>query len=210
MFIIGASKIARRYFLTTFIREPVARYLSEFHHMQRGATWSSSKHLCNNKIPTSQELPSCFDAQLGWNDVTFEEFTQCPYNLANNRETRMLSDLTLVGCYNKSLMSEDRRNQIMLQSAKENLLKMAFFGLQDDMRRSQYIFERTFGLQFNKPLINWNETTDVTELSREQLQRVKQLNLLDLQLYAFAKQIFYQRFDELKNSDKLYDVNIAS
>lgn len=196
--------------MTTFIREPIARYLSEFHHIQRGATWSASKHLCNNRIPSSAELPSCFDSELGWNDVTFDEFTQCPSNLANNRESRMLADLTLVGCYNLSFMSEKERNRLILQSAKENLVKMAFFGLQEDMRRSQYIFERTFGLQFNKPLVNWNETTDVAELSPEQRERAKSLNLLDLEFYSFAKKLFYQRFDELKKYDPLYDVNIAS
>ena len=32
-------------------------------------------------------------------DVTLEEFTSCPHNLAFNRQTRMLADLDLVNCY---------------------------------------------------------------------------------------------------------------
>ena len=29
----------RRYFFVTVLRDPVQRYLSEFRHVQRGATW---------------------------------------------------------------------------------------------------------------------------------------------------------------------------
>jgi hypothetical protein len=50
------------------------------------------------------------------------------YNLY--RQTRMLADLALVGCYNTSYMpSHAERNRVMLASAKRNLAAMAFFGL---------------------------------------------------------------------------------
>lgn len=52
----------------------------------------------------------------------------CPYNLANNRQTRMLADLSIVGCYNSSLSSADR-DRLMLASAKHNLKHMPFFML---------------------------------------------------------------------------------
>lgn len=41
----------------------------------------------------------------------------------------MLADLTLIGCYNNSLMNKEERDRIMLASAKQNLLSIAFFGL---------------------------------------------------------------------------------
>lgn len=40
---------------------------------------------------------------------------------AANRQTRMLSDLALVNCYNKTAMSAQERDRIMLDSAKRNL-----------------------------------------------------------------------------------------
>jgi len=45
------------------------------------------------------------------------------------RQTRMLADLSLIGCYNSSYMNQEERNRVMLASAKRNLLSIAFFGL---------------------------------------------------------------------------------
>lgn len=56
------------------------------------------------------------------------QFMMCPYNLANNRQTRMLADLSIVGCYNSTLSSTDR-DRLMLASAKHNLQFMPFFML---------------------------------------------------------------------------------
>lgn len=57
----------------------------------------------------------------------------CPYNLASNRQTRMLADLSLVGCYNSSLSSIDR-DRLMLDSAKRNLKYMPFFMLTEHQK----------------------------------------------------------------------------
>lgn len=64
-----------------------------------------------------------------WMGVSLEEFMNCDSNLATNRQTRMLSDLALVGCYNKSSMPSHERDRIMLASAKRNLAAMSYFGL---------------------------------------------------------------------------------
>lgn len=61
--------------------------------------------------------------------VSFDEFSKCDSNLATNRQTRMLSDLSLIGCYNKSSMPAHERDRIMLASAKRNLAAMSYFGL---------------------------------------------------------------------------------
>lgn len=64
-----------------------------------------------------------------WMGVSLDEFTSCESNLATNRQTRMLSDLALIGCYNKSSMPAHERDRIMLASAKRNLAAMSYFGL---------------------------------------------------------------------------------
>jgi hypothetical protein len=61
----------------------------------------------------------------------------CHYNLASNRQTRMLADLSLVGCYNSSLSSSDR-DQLMLASAKHNLKYMPFFMLTEYQKVSVF------------------------------------------------------------------------
>lgn len=41
----------------------------------------------------------------------------------------MLSDLALVGCYNRTAMPANERDRVLLASAKRNLASMAYFGL---------------------------------------------------------------------------------
>lgn len=43
-----------------------------------------------------------------WTGVEIDEFLDCEWNLAHNRQTRMLADLSLVGCYNSSLEPAER------------------------------------------------------------------------------------------------------
>lgn len=78
-----------RYFYITLLRHPISRYLSEFRHVQRGATWQGSRHWCGGRVPTPEELPTCY-AGVSWNGVSLDEFTACPYNLAANRSLNNL------------------------------------------------------------------------------------------------------------------------
>ena len=50
----------RRYFYITLLRSPIPRYLSEFRHVQRGATWKNSRHFCLGRQATTEELPPCY------------------------------------------------------------------------------------------------------------------------------------------------------
>ena len=120
----------------------------------------------------------CFDGE-DWSEVTLEEFLSCDHNLAFNRQTRMLADLSLVGCYknifNLTETHLDRyfyiqliliknyllitKFRVMLESAKENLSKMRWFGLVEYQQASQYLFEGAFyPLHFIEPFSKWNST----------------------------------------------------
>lgn len=183
----------RRYFYVTMLREPVVRYLSEFRHVQRGATWKSARHWCLGRTATQRELPPCYTGE-NWLGVDLDEFAGCESNLAANRQTRMLSDLALVGCYNRTAVAE--RDAIMLASAKRNLASMAYFGLTEHQKMSQYVFEETFNLRFAIPFEQHNATLSVTTLGNlraDQRTRVERLNRLDTELYAFARRLLFQR-----------------
>ncbi|XP_072376970.1 heparan-sulfate 6-O-sulfotransferase 3-B isoform X2 [Diabrotica undecimpunctata] len=195
--------VKRRYFYITLLREPVARYLSEFRHVQRGATWKGSRHFCNGRLATDKEVPPCYKGE-DWEGVKLDDFMNCQSNLAINRQTRMLSDLELIGCYNKTYMPQAERDKIMLASAKKNLLAMAFFGLTEYQKISQYIFEETFNLRFAIPFEQNNATVSsytLTTLTSDQSEKIKKLNNLDLELYSFAKKILFERFERLKSRD---------
>lgn len=94
----------------------------------------------------------------------------------------MLADLTLVGCYNSTLgmMShQESKDRLMLESAKQNLARMAFFGLTEQQSVSQYIFERTFQLEFVNSFEQSNATLSahaIAELTPQQVPYLIYLN----------------------------------
>ncbi|XP_008941641.1 PREDICTED: heparan-sulfate 6-O-sulfotransferase 3, partial [Merops nubicus] len=192
---------SRNFYYITMLRDPVSRYLSEWKHVQRGATWKTSLHMCDGRSPTPDELPTCYEGD-DWSGVTLQEFMDCSYNLANNRQVRMLADLSLVGCYNLTFMNESERNMILLQSAKNNLKNMAFFGLTEFQRKTQYLFERTFNLKFISPFTQLNVTrASNVDIGEDVRQRIEELNFLDVQLYEYAKDLFLQRFQYSKQEE---------
>uniref|UniRef100_A0A8C2XJZ4 Heparan-sulfate 6-O-sulfotransferase n=1 Tax=Cyclopterus lumpus TaxID=8103 RepID=A0A8C2XJZ4_CYCLU len=189
-----AQRNIRNFYYITMLRDPVSRYLSEWKHVQRGATWKTALHMCDGRSPTQDELPTCYNGD-DWSGVTLTEFMNCPSNLANNRQVRMLADLSLVGCYNLSSMNESQRNHILLSSAMSNLKNMAFYGLTEFQRKTQYLFERTFSLRFIAAFTQINSTRAANvDLSEPVRRRIEELNYLDVQLYEYAKDLFLQRF----------------
>ncbi|NWX03120.1 H6ST2 sulfotransferase, partial [Caloenas nicobarica] len=189
------------FYYITILRDPVSRYLSEWRHVQRGATWKASLHVCDGRSPTTEELPSCY-AGDDWSGCSLQEFMDCPYNLANNRQVRMLSDLSLVGCYNLSVMPEEQRNKVLLDSAKENLKRMAFFGLTEFQRKTQYLFEKTFNMNFISPFTQYNSTrASSVEIDQQTQQRIEALNFLDMELYDYAKDLFLQRYQYMRQKE---------
>ncbi|KAK2703850.1 heparan-sulfate 6-O-sulfotransferase 2-like [Artemia franciscana] len=199
----------RRYLYVTFLRDPVSRFLSEFRHVQRGATWKNSKHSCNHRLATKNELPPCFEGDR-WTNITLDSFMSCQYNLALNRQTRMLADLKAVGCYNISAMSKSERGRLLLSSAKLNLSKMPFVGITEHQQMSQYIFERTFKTKFLFPFEHYNKTVSsetLKELTEEQKQKVLEFNSLDVELYDFAMKLFNNRFEKLKKLDDDFEAH---
>ncbi|KAK2703971.1 heparan-sulfate 6-O-sulfotransferase 2-like [Artemia franciscana] len=206
---VVGKRSKRRYYYVTFLRDPLSRFLSEFRHVQRGATWKNSKHSCDRRSPTEIELPRCYDGER-WTNVTLENFMSCPYNLAINRQTRMLADLKLVGCYNMSAMSKTQRDRIVLASAKLNLSNMPFLGLTEKQQMSQYIFERTFKMKFLVPFEQHNVTVSSQTLkliSEREKKMVLELNNLDVELYEYALKLFNYRFSKLKSLDTDFEAH---
>jgi hypothetical protein len=92
----------------------------------------------------------------------------------------MLADLTLAGCYTGYNTTADQleRDRILLQSAKQNLASMAYFGLTEQQAVSQYIFERTFHLDFENNFDQANATLSaqaIAELTPAQVWKKKNL-----------------------------------
>ena len=198
-------------FYITILRDPVNRFLSEYKHVQRGATWITSKFICNNK---RYYPPTCYEG-MNWSTVTLSEFLECPYNLAFNRQTRMLANLTEVGCYDnvtEKFNYSKQYGRIMLESAKRNLRSMAYFGLLEYQKESQYLFEKTFGLKFMSDFsqVPPNETMSDqarSTLTPKLLLQVLKVTRLDRQLYNYAKSLFFRRLKYFDRIEEMYELN---
>jgi len=143
--------------------------------------------------------------------VTLDEFMDCPHNLATNRQTRMLANLLLIGCYNASkIVNQTQRQSIMFNSAVTNLQKLKFFGLLENQSETQTLFEQTFSVRFTQSFVQSNIThaeEAEPEVTVEQLRRIVQLNQLDIQLYNYAKQLFEARVSKINLKDGDLDNN---
>lgn len=187
-----------RLYLVTFLRNPIERFISEFRHVQRGATWKTSKSHC--KVFDTQ---SCYKGKQDWSNVTIEEFVACKTNMAFNRQTRMLADPDLYSCpVNAQTVSDHER--ALLSSAMDNLRRLAFFGLCEEQRASQILFEQTFNLIFNNSFAQSedNKTKLVLDTIPFDIRRkIVEMNHLDMDLYRFAVKLFWSRLDLLDRSN---------
>lgn len=195
----------RRFHYITILRDPVKRYLSEWKHVQRGATWKAARLYCNGRQASLEEVPFCFEGST-WEDVTLEEFLKCKYNLANNRQTRMLANLSKVNCYNGTGKNDELRQRLLLESAIENLKNMSFFGLTEYQRDTQHLFEDTFHIKFSKDFEQLNRTHSEkaeTKVTQEEIDKIKDINALDVKLYEFAKRLFLERVKIMREEMKI-------
>ena len=91
----------------------------------------------------------------------------------------------------------------MLESAKDNLSRMPWFGLLEYQPESQYLFEAAFKpLHFTVPFAH-SKTSQVGEselklMDPDVLAKIKRRNHLDIELYAYARDLFFQRLIETK------------
>ena len=207
----------------TMLRHPVVRYLSEYLHVQRGASWST-RHKCNGLEVTDAEMPPCYPGyynyhQEPWSNVTFEEFISCDSNWANNRQTMTLASLGTAGCFKQG----PQRGKLLLESAKDNLLDFAFFGITEYFNESCLLFEHMIGLEFGvvpeqRSASQLHSAPVLQKLwsNKDTYQKIAHANSLDMELYEFALKVFSRRMqaigvqlDEQKLSKEIAEITFA-
>lgn len=187
----------RRYRYITILREPVARYLSEWLHTQRGADWPTL-HKCRGHLPSLADFPPCRKG-LTWINVSLEAFMNCSTNPARNRQTYMLANMRQVNCYNLTGMDYDVRQKKILSSAKTNLLSMPFYAMTDFMNESIFLLQHSMGISLkNRIKINPKPRASSLRVDQQILEKIKELNRLDIELYDFAKKLFFLRLKSVK------------
>ncbi|RNA07372.1 heparan-sulfate 6-O-sulfotransferase 1 [Brachionus plicatilis] len=173
------------------IRHPVKRYLSEWEHSDKVTIW---KKQIKESPCHSIKLNKCLNTENKSTNLSLDEFMSCEFNLANNRQTRMLTNMQ-TGCENMS-------DVLILEQAKDNLEKMHFFALNEFQYLSQKLFEKMFqGVKFFRSLPRQNDITKVSikgysSAQKDQLvKKIENLNSLDMELYKFAINLFFKRLN---------------
>jgi len=140
-----------------------------------------------------------------WEGVSLDEFMACPFNLANNRQTRMLADLTLVNCYSRSAFADPgKRDRVVLRSAMDNLRNMVFFGLTERQVDSQRLFEHAFKIRFTEDFVQRNSTNaERVSVTERQMRTIESQNSLDVRLYRYALRLFDERVQRLREAERL-------
>ena len=158
----------------TFLREPIDRALS---HYYRHIHVDESKDDLADRIKQYEDegaarASSLEEAIVEMRQIQLRDFC-----------TRFLSD---------SRSPTGELPASALDEAKANLREFAFVGIQERFEESIVLLQRTFGLGL---LPYWNRHVNVLrpgieEISAEQRALLEEHNQLDLELYAFASELF--------------------
>ena len=191
------------------LRHPILRYVSEYLQVLRGACWPTVDK-CDRKKelnPGELKCPDNFQCRKDimkafLTNLTLETFVRCTESWSVNRMTLMLADHELATCWDKKKYSREQRDQILLESAKSNLLNMSYFGINEFFVDSESLFEETFGVSFGNPVqkLSFNSSyaghfisSLMVDEEIDVFKKVVQNNLLDLELYEYAFEIFRTR-----------------
>jgi heparan sulfate 6-O-sulfotransferase HS6ST1 len=197
--------------IMTMLRAPFERYVSEYEHVKRGATWKKAIRHCMEQPIYSNH---CYYGN-DWSNVEWSAFLDCEYNLANNRQVRMLANYYELGCgklkcwikgSNCSLALKKRYEEDILENAKKNLVSMGFFGLAEYQSLSQYLFEKTFQnrFMFTKAFSVNKERVGLESVGLKlkcYKNDIYERNSLDVRLFEFARRIFFERVHYFKRLD---------
>lgn len=214
--------IKRKYTYFTLLRDPINRFISEWQHIRRGATWHSATLRCNKQYPPLEHYKPCyFNEEIVENissNVSMKSVIDCPYNLASNRQTRMLANLSSLGCYkhltkwsqplNVTVLTHIPSVSLaLLNSAKHNLVNIInCYGLSEYLIYSQYILQKCLHITFKRTFVEFNKISFIkprllfthatiirSNLNQSTLHEIQNVNRLDIFLYDFAKQLFVYR-----------------
>ncbi len=163
----------------TFLRHPIDRVISWYYHQQR--------------IPSAKYYQE--SQSMGLKEL-ITHFQPMP---TDNHQTRYLAGDTLrekLGLPN--LVSYGYCDRSLFEQAKENLRKyFLVVGIQEHFDDSLWLLQKSLGWQnisYAPENIGHNKQT----ISQSEIDFVQEYNYWDLQLYEYAKKLFYQQINKLK------------
>ena len=96
----------------------------------------------------------------------------------------------------------------LLERAKRGLRSLSFFGLAEYQRESRVLFERTFNNYFKFDKLPTQRLLRIDELilnafDARMMKKIEAANFLDLRLYAYAVELFFDRL-------KAYNITVKT
>ncbi|MDQ6632935.1 MAG: sulfotransferase family 2 domain-containing protein [Verrucomicrobiota bacterium] len=151
----------------TMLRDPVARVISNFHHVRR-----TPEHPLHQKVNSAK--------------MTLEDYVTSGINpQLDNGQVRQLSGVEISSEFG-NCTSE------MLTEAQENLVQFfSVTALMEKFDESLILLQQSFGwknISYQK--LNVSPTSPPEAMSPESLKKIKECNLFDIELYRFAAQRF--------------------
>ena len=177
-----------------FLRDPVKRALSEHEHITRGLVAQFGAHTFGKAWDYDFTDPK--KASLG-------DWLACAacQRGARNRQTRFLAGLATTGelADGEGTRDGDAR---LLEAALDNLHDCAFLGVLDRFQDSMLLLKMTFPKQLRKFQSYKNEQHpklpgDAPVHSQAALDKLKDLNNLDIALYEAAQALFDTKFEQM-------------
>ena len=141
--------------------------------------------------------------------MTLEEFSSCEDYIAYNRQTRLLANYDAKD-ENCPLFKKENKTQL-LENSKKVLAEMTYFALTEYEELSQKLFEKTFEnslfIDYNVTLMSGVKYRDelstkefVKTIDKKLKEKLIKFNDLDIELYNFAKELFFERIKVMKIS----------
>ena len=136
----------------------------------------------------------------------------------------MLADIDKTGCLDPAAMSSEKRDSILLETAKKNLKEMIYFGVTEYMKESVLLIEHRLDVKYDSP---WSQPL-IKDLSIADLlhkvwsnstlyKEISSINYLDMQLYEYGLKLFNQRLQQIhinidlkKIDEEIYNLNLNS
>jgi len=179
------SKLAKRPVYATFLRDPIERALSQYSQCRRDPNYRNYERMQSMSIEEYLGTPGFFGA-------------------VTNVSTRMLSvqfDAPIHSLNDLSIASRKTGSNPSLDLAKEHLRECAFFGLTERFQDSVNLFAYIFRLPPMREIPKLRaapKRSDRTQLSSQALDRLYELNQDDIELYAYAQELFEDRYTRMR------------
>lgn len=174
------KRIHRPHVSITILRDPVSRVVSQYRYIRAQAKEGRRYYFSSNRWLT-----------LSLSDVLRDEDPFIESTFRNTQAWFFTSDWPATS-RDRSLCDQD-----VLDRAKENIERLDYFGIVEDLDLSYRAMNRKFHWALvNNAWLNRSEG-DELEMTSELVEQIQSENRLDVELYAWAKKRFYEKTEQI-------------